>query len=394
MKAFRQWVSDRWRALVAIIICSLLITALFTIRLHSLTPAASSSEFNAAQSTQDYHQLINNPAFTPHRVVSFGLHILHGDNLFTLRLVSALFATAIIMSFYLLVKFWTSSYIGALCTVLLATSAWFLHYGRLATPDILYGTLIIVIALGVSLEHSPWRKITLFALICSSALALYIPGLIWFMVAGLIWRSKLLLKELKKIPRGIAVAYAVLFLALLLPLGLAIAKNFSLGQLFLGLPATYPNLLELLRRFGNIPVQIFLRGPANPTLWLGRLPLLDIFTAIMTVSGLYVVIRKWQFDRSKLLLGALLLSTVLIALGGAVQMSILIPLIYSLAAIGIAYMIEEWLSVFPRNPLARNIGMALMLIAVGASCFYNLQHYFVAWPNAPATKAVYTNKLP
>ena len=84
-----------------------------------------------------------------------------------------------------------------------------------------------------------------------------------------------------------------------------------------------------------------------------------------------------------------MVGTLLIALGGAVSLSLLIPFIYILVAAGIGFMLDQWYKVFPRNAIAQGVGMGLIVLAVAASCWYGLRHYFVAWPNAPATQQVF-----
>lgn len=393
MKVFKRWASDGWRTLAIVGVGLLVVGGLFLFRLNSQTPAASPSEVSTTQSATDYHQLIDNPSFAPQKILIYGLHVAHWDNLFTVRLVSVIIALTVVLCFYFLMKLWSTPLVAVLTTLLLMTSGWFLHYARLGTPGVMYGTLLILVALGVSLDHSNLRKSILLALLGFGTLALYVPGMIWFVLFGLIWRRKLIWQELRKVPAIMWCLYIAVFLVVLAPLALAIFRQPNLGRVMLGLPDQWPTVIEFVKRLFIIPVELFLRGPDNPTLWLGRLPLLDIFCSVMAVAGLYVIIRKWQFDRSKLLVGVLTISAILIAIGGAVQMSILIPFIYALVAIGIAYMLEEWFSVFPRNPLARNIGMALIIVAVAVSCFYNVMNYFVAWYHAPATRSSFNQKL-
>jgi hypothetical protein len=68
---------------------------------------------------------------------------------------------------------------------------------------------------------------------------------------------------------------------------------------------------------------------------------------------------------------------------------LLIPLLYVFVATGIAYLLKEWLKVFPRNPVARNFGIGLLVIAIVTSVVYNVRAYYVAWPHAATTKAVF-----
>jgi len=89
---------------------------------------------------------------------------------------------------------------------------------------------------------------------------------------------------------------------------------------------------------------------------------------------------------------ALIVGSLLIALGGGVSMSILMPFTYLLIAAGIGLFLDRWLKVFPRNTIAQAVSVGLVSLAVIAASWYGLRHYFVAWPNAPTTKQVFTIK--
>lgn len=73
------------------------------------------------------------------------------------------------------------------------------------------------------------------------------------------------------------------------------------------------------------------------------------------------------------------------SLGGVVGDAILLPFIYLLASIGIGRMLGNWFIVFPRNPVARNIGLGLIIGMIALVGYYHITRYFVAWPNSPET---------
>lgn len=87
-----------------------------------------------------------------------------------------------------------------------------------------------------------------------------------------------------------------------------------------------------------------------------------------------------------------LIGAILIALGGSLDLSIVMPIVYLWIAAGIAYLLQQWLVVFPRNPIARGIGYGLIIIAVSLSCAYNLRAYFVAYPHDPTNQSVFDER--
>jgi hypothetical protein len=127
--------------------------------------------------------------------------------------------------------------------------------------------------------------------------------------------------------------------------------------------------------------------------WLGKIPVLNIFEDIMLVLGAYAFWQNKTLVRSKLLVVGLALSLVLITLSGPVNLSIIIPLIYFLIVTGVVYMLQEWFKVFPNNPVARGLGVGVLCLAILFSCNYHLREYYVAWSNSPATQKVF-DQLP
>ena len=71
---------------------------------------------------------------------------------------------------------------------------------------------------------------------------------------------------------------------------------------------------------------------------------------------------------------------------------ILLPFVYIGIITGIVELINQWFTYFPRNPLARNIGISLLVFSITLTSAYHLESYFVAWPNDPDTKTVYVVK--
>jgi hypothetical protein len=82
-----------------------------------------------------------------------------------------------------------------------------------------------------------------------------------------------------------------------------------------------------------------------------------------------------------------------IILGALGQVTIgivlLLPFVYSVIAAGISYILDEWYSVFPRNPFARSFGLILVIFIVLMSIYYQSTRFFVVWPQTPETRSVY-----
>src|SRR5581483_2245887 len=168
------------------------------------------------------------------------------------------------------------------------------------------------------------------------------------------------------------------WLVLLLPLLYALVRSPRLLQTLAGWPAQLPSWHQLLHNFVNVPLALFVRAPLNPAHWVGHVPVLDVFAAAMFILGLYSFYYRLQLDRAKLLTGLGILVTLLITLGGGISLTMLLPATYVVVTAGINLMLQQWLTVFPRNPLARGLGTLLVVLAVITTCINQLDRYYPA----------------
>jgi hypothetical protein len=87
--------------------------------------------------------------------------------------------------------------------------------------------------------------------------------------------------------------------------------------------------------------------------------------------------------------GIIILSLILTVLNGWLAMTIALPMFFVLVSAGLALFLQQWFTVFPRNPLARTVGITVVSFVVVLAGYYNLRHYFVAWPRNPDTRQVF-----
>jgi hypothetical protein len=128
---------------------------------------------------------------------------------------------------------------------------------------------------------------------------------------------------------------------------------------------------------------------ASPENWLGNVAILDVISMAMFVLGIYVFLKHIHLRRVKLFAFIFGVGIALVSLGGEVSLSLLVPFVYMLVAVGFGYLLDQWLKVFPRNPIAHGFGLFLVCLAIVVACSYHLRHYFVAWPQNSETKALY-----
>lgn len=362
-------------------------------QLGTLLGGYSPEEAAALQSSTSLKHILDNPINAPFAIVAYLFSLLHfgEQQMFPLRAAATVFGLITLTTFYWLVRYWHGERSAILGTIIFGCSAWFLHAARLGTPEILLFLLLTLGAGSVWLKKTDSKVVLLLGFAIAAAL-FYIPGMLWLLLIGAAWQWKTILRLFKEHFAIMNVGSAML-LALLMPLILAIYKTPELAKVIAGLPAEgWPQLLGSLERLAHIPYNLVVKGPQDPTQWLATLPILDAFSTAMLVLGVYLYIRHWRLARSKMVAAALVVGAILIALGGAVNITLVMPFVYILIAAGIGFFLDRWQTVFPRNIIAQSVGVGLVSLAVIAASWYGLRHYFVAWPSAPPTKQVFIIK--
>ncbi len=393
MNWFRRFAITTWQPVLFYGLGAAVLVSIIGYQLGNMPLHLSGQELNAVHAAGNWHTILNNPLYAPHKIVLLLLQLLNFDNLAALRAVSAGWAIMTILLFFSALRHWFTKRIAIIGCLLLATSTWFLVAARSTTPEIMQTGLVALLAIGGWLRYSRARVIPILVGVGLTALLCYIPGMIWFMLLAAVWQRRTLRSSFDETPSVITLLAAGLLVILVAPLLYALIRSPQLIQTLFGLPTHLLSWQQLGRNALDVPLALFVRAPLNPSHWLGHVPLLDIFSNAMFALGLYSFFYRRQLDRAKVLTGIVLLVSILIALGGGITLTMLLPAVYIIIAAGVNLMLQQWLTVFPRNPLARGIGMSLMLLAVLLVSFYQLDRYYQAWQHAPQTKQTYNLNL-
>lgn len=385
-------VEDFWGPFLAAICCIIMLAALLTFRLGNLTPGFSNTEIQQRSSAASLREIGDNPLHIHHKIGQFTMLQLGNKGPAAMRVTSALIGFTAIISMFIVIKNWYTPRIAIIGTFLFATSSWLLHASRLATPDINYTLPLLLLVGGIWLHKGKFVAFAAGLTFITGALLLYVPGMIWLLLPAIVWQRKLIRRTFRHLNAGQKLGVVLVTLIGLGPLAWAFTFNPGLITSWLGLPETMPSVFTYIRNIALVPIEIFVRGPNDPVNGVGRLPLLDAFTGFMVIMGLFVSFFHLKLDRTRIIIGAGVVGTLLIALDGPVKLTFLLPIVYILAVAGIALLLQRWFTVFPHNPVARTLGVVLVSIAIILSSYYHLSRYFTAWPNVPATKAVFSEK--
>lgn len=323
--------------------------------------------------------------FAPIKTVQFAI-LKFGDNDVQMRFASALAGLIAAYFLYLMLRKWYTARVSLLTTLMFGTSTWFLQTSRHAGSDVLYLSVVPVLLLSclwfLSKKHDAKLPIVAFLL----GLLLYVPGAVVLIISALILFRKYLWKTVPKLSKRIKYTSLAVFVGTITPL----IYSFSLRQRqileWIGFDESQTwSAQTLASNLIEIPRQLFVSGPNDPAIWLFGTPVLDIFSIVMFCLGIYAFRAGYYPAREKLVFLFLGILIGIIWLGNVASLSLIMPLIYIFIANGLAYMLQSWFTVFPRNPLARGIGVSIIVVVVLLSCSYQLQRYFVAWPKAEQT---------
>lgn len=341
--------------------------------------------------------IIRHATMLPYKLALWVLQFLPLHGAGSIRAIGAVAAIMGIVGMHYLLRQWHSKRIAMLGTILFATSPWLLHVSRYASATALYSAGVGVFALWAWTQSAHRIRTSLLLLCLACGFALYIPGFIWFVLPALFLQRHNVVLALRRVSLSYGLVLLFVTLLLIVPLILSIAwplAGISRLQILYdlsGIPTNLPSVQQFLHNILGAWSSIFVASDGNPIYFVGNLPFVSIFCSIMFAVGAIVFCTMYKLGRARVLGILLLGGTVLIGLDGSVPLAFLLPFIYLIIAEGIHRLLHEWMRVFPRNPIARSTGMALVSLAVLGTIWYQLTSYFIAWPHTDNVKATFTH---
>ncbi len=407
MMNLKTIVSTRWRTILTVLVGGILIGGLLWFQLGTLTKSefapieistlhqagATASFFSTtfyAFHSYGFQILLDNSLFLPLKLPIFVLSHLGVNDIVALRSVASFYGLLSIVIIFSLMRRLFTKRIANIGTILVLTSSWFLQSSRIISPVVMYLFSMTLILLIVALLRVKKRqKLTATLITVCLASVVYTPGLIVLFLMLFFWQRKDAYRIIKNIPKWFFIALILLFIVLVSPLFYSMIYG-NLGIVaYLGAPSVLEPV-EWLKRLAFIPVYVFIRGPLEPTFNVARLPIMDMFSSVLLLLGGYSYVTKIKEQKyTKIILTVLIFSSGFIALNGPLLLPLLLPVIYLFVAIGVALLLQQWFTVFPKNPLARSLGVILLCLALATISFYHCKRYFIVWPNSPATKTVF-----
>lgn len=386
----RHWLrASGGKHLAGMVVIAALI-GLFGWRLGSLTPGVSSSEVAAVTRSSSLERIADNPLFAPHKLLQLAAQQFNKSDIWTVRLPSVIFALAAIGCLYYILNRWFGRTIAGLATAIAAVTPWFVLLGRDASPNIMFMAPVFIGASVLWLQKAKrWRKLAFYTMILVVGMSLYVPGLVWLILAALalkIGPFRQILKDINRYQRGLGV---VLLLILLIPLIKAGVDDWSVARSVLALPEHWPSVLAYIKSLGWSVLAIGWKAPYHSDWYLGRLPALDIMQSALVAFGLYAMYSLAR-PKAQLLVAILGIGLFIEALNSNTAMFLLaMPVLFVLLAAGLRYLYFEWHGVFPFNPIPRIIALSLISLVVGIHIVYGVRYSLIAWPGSSDTLSSY-----
>lgn len=381
----------RYGATIALyVVVGITLLILYVYGSRRFLPGLSSAEIEMVKDSSSLSNIINNPLWLPYKLIGLLFHSLK-FSAETYRFISAGMVMAAVYAFNSLCRIWYRPRVAALTTALFALSSTTLTLARVATPAVLLYTWLFLAAAVLWFRQTRRVRLAPVGVLVLLAFALYIPGAVWFMVLLAIWFWRDVPRYFKDMKRWAIGAGALGAILVCAPLVYAFVHDGHLLTAWLLLPSAY-DLNTSLTALRDIPAAFFYRStPASSAYGLGSLPLLDAFSGTMLLIGLYAYRKSLKLERTVIYSCAAIVSIVLTTLSAnQLYLFMLLPFTYLLAGNGMAYLMEEWRGVFPRNPLARIVGTTILSIAVLSACLYHMNRFYVAWQNNPSVKQIYS----
>ena len=359
-----------------------------------LLPGYSPAEAEVLQTTASWLNPLDNFLYWPYYSLVFLLRLVVADGILAARLVSALFALAAVSAFLVLLRRRFSVFVSLAGVSLLACNSWFLQLARSGTPEIssLAGGLVFLVLL-TAIPKASNNWLYKLGAIAAAGLAWFTPLIPWLILAitlHLFYRQRLMRRYLS--PK-LKLALIGLLGTLVILTAFALVRDQGLIPDLTGIPNRLPAIEAVGDNFSQSLQSLFWRAPDNPQQWLANFPLLDVFAAALLPFGIYAF---WQDRRQTVFKYCFFGLLGLLCIAGFNRglttpgLILIFPLIFAAADGGLNELLEHWKRLFPQNPLARLVGLNVLLALVAISVFYQVDRYFVAWANNPETRQIYS----
>ncbi len=369
--------------------------ALYGYRLGSFVKGNNSYETLDFLHINGLKQIFDNITFAPIKLLDLVAYKIDHPNVTYTRLISALLIIISVITFYRILYKWNTARIAILGTVLFATNSYIISSARFTNFEAMQILVVpSIILIGTWLKSKRYvNRMWLGA--GATGIMLYVPGFIIIVsLLASVFRKRLKLAW-KFVSPKVHVLTIAGFALVILPIFYGLFRNINQWSTFLGIDKlANGHFLEVGKDFINIFDSLFYKGLHNMDyFWLSGSPIIDIATTVLIAMGVYNYFVNQHTLRLKLLLFLGVVSSILIATSSILSVSLILPILYLFAANGLVFLAASWFTVFPFNPIAKNLANTCLALLVIVIATFHIYRYFVVWPSTPATKRALSSSV-
>jgi 4-amino-4-deoxy-L-arabinose transferase-like glycosyltransferase len=365
---------------------------LFIFHLGSQPKVLSASESATITASNDINSILSNPINASHNLLLYAINTSDHSSILLFRLSSIVWGAVFLLSFYYLCRAWFGKSIALMGAVLLSSTPLFLISARQASTEIMFFSLLTIMACYVWLLRTESKDLAFFTLALVCALFAYTPGIVlWLLCSAFICRKKIV-EAMEEVTRPAIVSAILLAILMMVPLGVAVARDINVIKSLVLLPASFPNPLDILKNIAWMFASLPAKTEQHSFLIVDRLPLLNYIQVALLIFGLYAMYSAARF-KFFALFASIVLGVILAGVNNNIGLLALsLPAALIFITTGLRYLYIEWRSVFPHNPLAKALALSLMSGVVIVNLLFGLRYSLLAWPHAASASSTYVIK--
>lgn len=348
---------------------------------------------NLVRQSFSFDVILNDVSYMPQKL--FVLLVQSGgfNGSLILKSLTFTFTLLVVYLFYKASANWLGRNAAVLSALLFLSSTWLIFSSQSISFSNIY---LIFFPLIVFLNHLYTKDKSMVKVVLAAsifAVVLYSPGMVW-PALGLIALVPLFMQKIiRKYNTEYIWVSLILIFALLVPLFVCLIlkpDNFSSILVGEGSIAIY----EFMQNLQSTFLAMFVNGLPDLNLWVVGTPVLNYITTLLFIFGIVsLYIDKNLRQHFNFLFVSLIFSVLTLTFVGLTALSLILPVVYLIAGFGIKFLLNSWYSIFPNNPVARNSGLALVVVVVMLASAYEITRYYIAWPriNSSASSLVSEN---
>lgn len=330
--------------------------------------------------------------YLPYRLFQAASIAMFGFNEFAIKLPSIILAAFSALGLLALLGMWFQKNVAIIGSIMAISMGQFMLVAQSGHAGITYIFWSVSILLTASLivrrgKFAPLWIIIAFIL---SGLSLYMPLNIYVILALILTAivhphaRHIVMREVSK---AALIVGSILFLLLITPLVIGIIHDTQLLFDLLGIPSSWPAILENGR-------QIFHQyaGFYRPRNGLILQPVYSMGSLLLILLGLYQMFTAKYTTKSYIISFWLILLLPFVLLNPSTISVTFVPVALLLTQ-GIDYLIRSWYRLFPRNPYARVFGLVPLAVLVVGITVSNVDRYAYGFHYNEAAYVDYTYDL-